>query len=84
MDNQILAALQQEQGSLIELHREIHVTESKTGSELITKIKVVQNKRPHISRGRKTWCSVTSGKSSPKNDSLALSFVFELSHFHFY
>lgn len=66
VDNLILAVLQQEQGSLLELHREIPVTESKSENELITKIKVMQNKRPHISHGRKTWCSVTSGKSSPK------------------
>lgn len=70
VDNLILA-LQQKWRSLLELHREIPVTESKTESKLITKIKVMQSKRPHISHGRKTWCSVIQGKA-PQNDSWAL------------
>lgn len=46
----------------------------------------MQNKRPHTSHPSmaETTCGgVSLQQKAPKNDSVALSFIFELSNFHF-
>lgn len=47
----------------------------------------MQIKRPHISHpsmAETRHGGVSLQQKAPKNDSLALSFIFELSNFHFY